>query len=413
MHIVLANQWYPPETGGGGVATHNEAFARACVALGHQVTALSYRPNPTTPRDTMRDGVRIVRVPSINPFRFHRLPLIGRQYRFVQAIGYSRTICHALAAINRESPIDIVEFAEVNAEGFFWRGNSGGNKGSGALKRAKMVVRCHTPAYVLADYYTRQELLYDANLLGWAERRQIRHADALTAPSHDMARLIRETCGLPPDSIQVIPNAMDIQAFSPPQEKPSKPQVTVLFVGRLERAKGIEALIAAIPQVCAQVPNVQFRLVGPNRPRTGGQPYADYIGQTLAPYIAAGQVVLCGFVTDEALRDEYAHADIAVVPSLLYESFSLTCSQAMAMALPVVASRIGGIPETLGDGEFGVIVEPDNAGQLAAALVDLARNPDRRHRIGTAARQHAVTTFSAAVVAPQILDVYARTLAST
>jgi len=78
----------------------------------------------------------------------------------------------------------------------------------------------------------------------------------------------------------------------------------------------------------------------------------------------------------------------------------------MACGLPVVASRIGGIPETVGDEEAAILVEPGNVEQLADALIDLCRHPDRRHRMGAAARHRAETYFSDAVVTPQIVKFY-------
>lgn len=398
MHIALVNQWYPPETGGGGVATHNEFFARACVGLGHQVTVIAKALDARARKVETRDGVTIYRVPSPDLYRYRRLPIIGRQYRAIQAAAYSRRVCNALRALHSLSPVDIVEFAEINAEGLFRRAGIG----------KRMVVRCHTPTFILKDYYVADEMPFAPGLLSWFEKRVIARADAITAPSGDMARQIEETCGLAGGTVRVIPNALDTSLFSPPEARATSQTVNILFVGRLERAKGIETLAAAIPAVCDAAGNVRFTIIGGSRPRAGGGSTLDYMRDTLDRYIRDGRVELRGFVPDGDLLAAYREADVCVVPSLLYESFSLTCAQAMACGLPVVASRIGGIPETLG--EAGIIIPPGNADDLAQALIRLADDAAQRAVLGEAARQSAVSRFSAGVVASQIVEVYTRML---
>ncbi len=402
MHIALVNQWYPPETGGGGVAMHNYYFAQACARLGHHVTIIAQRPKPATPALRVEGNITILRVTSPDFYRARRLPLLGRQYRVVQGLLYSWQVCRALKMRHRELPVDVAEFAEVNAEGFFWNGSMS----------KRLVVRCHTPAWVLDRYYTRVESPYDANLLGWAEKRVIRRAHLITAPSQDLANVISADCGLPVARIHPIANALDVDQFKPDPSVPKADTLTALFVGRLERQKGIDALVKAIPIVCAQFPNIRFTIVGGSRPRPGGGLYSDYIKTELAAQIAAGQVALCGFVPDEQLAGLYQRSHINLVPSVLYESFSFTAAQGMAFGLPVVASRIGGVPETLGFGECGVLVEPDNPDELAAGILTLARDPALRERMGAAGRARAVSTFTADVVARATIAYYESALAS-
>jgi spore coat protein SA len=104
----------------------------------------------------------------------------------------------------------------------------------------------------------------------------------------------------------------------------------------------------------------------------------------------------------------YGRADVAVVPSLIYESFSYTCAQAAAAGLPVVASRIGGIPETIEDGVAGILVDAGDVEQLAAALVRVARDPELRRHMGRAGRDKVRRDFASAVVAEAALGLYRR-----
>src|SRR6185295_6149285 len=104
----------------------------------------------------------------------------------------------------------------------------------------------------------------------------------------------------------------------------------------------------------------------------------------------------------------YEGADLCVVPALQYESFSYTCAQAMAAGKPVVATRIGGMSETLGDGLAGVLVDPNDPTQLAQAIVDLLKDNDKRQLMGQAGREKAAREFEPAAVAQRNLEVYER-----
>jgi glycosyltransferase involved in cell wall biosynthesis len=225
-----------------------------------------------------------------------------------------------------------------------------------------------------------------------------------------MAQIVSSHCQLPVERFQVIPNALDTELFIPVKANNKKEWLTILFVGRLERAKGVEVLGQAIPQICQEVPAVRFVFVGADRPRPQGGSHRRYLEQVLSKYIEAGQIEFRGEVSQSELIQVYQQADISVVPSLLYESFSYTCVQAMACGLPVVASCIGGIPETLDQGKCGILVTPGNIQELAAALVSLCRDIDKRHVLGAAARERAITTFSAKVVAKRNLEVFTQAL---
>src|SRR5262249_43791044 len=117
-----------------------------------------------------------------------------------------------------------------------------------------------------------------------------------------------------------------------------------------------------------------------------------------------GRVAFLGEVEQSTLLEWYTAADIAVVPSLLYESFSYTCAQAMAAGVPVVASRIGGIPETVDDGVSGLLLEPGDARGLARAILSLARDPQLRESMGQAGRAKAQTKFTAHAIAEAVLS---------
>jgi glycosyltransferase involved in cell wall biosynthesis len=407
LHLLLANQWYPPESGWGGVAMWNYAVAHAYRELGHRVTVIAARTSPQIPTQQDDEGITIHRLLTRDAYRLRQMPGVGRYVRPLQQILYARRVAQALRILHRTQPFDVVEFADVNAEGFFYARDP----------LTPFVVRCHTPTFVLRRYYSPREMNYDTRIISACEKDVLRRAHALTAPSRDMARLIASECNIPPENIAVIPNALASDEWRVTGSEYRSPNYrtnqlsnycTILHVGRMERVKGVTVLAEAIPQVLAQVPNAHFVFIGDDlRTERGTSQRAELEAQLTAAGVR-GRVEFLGSTDQASLLEWYRRADICVVPSLLYESFSYTCAQALAAGKPVVASRIGGIPETVDDGETGLLVEPGNAAQLADAIIRLANDADLRERMGRAGREKVVREFAPVKIAEQNLNVYAQ-----
>src|SRR5690348_10400900 len=349
MHIVIVNRWYPPGCGFGGVPSYNRHISRALAEQGHRVTVIAGRWLSAAPEQEVDGGVVVHRLRLYYRWWFGRLPVIGRYMRFLCQLLYSFQAAHKLRRLEHDDRPDIVEFADVEAEGLAY-----------LLRRRRrpVVVRCHTPMFVLRRYFAREDVSFDTALISRLEKFCIRRANALSAPSRDMAETIARECQIPMASISVIPNPVEVADSEERRGDQVSSAFTVLHVGRLQRAKGIEVLARAIPLVLSRVPNARFVFIG-----AGGN--LDAWHHRLESLIGAGgnagRVLLLGGLNETELTEWYGRADVAVVPSLLYESFSYTCAQAMAAELPVVASRIGGIPETLDHGACGPLAEPGDS----------------------------------------------------
>ncbi len=396
MHIVFANQWFPPESGWGGVAVYNRTMALALERIGHNVSVVAARTDPAIPPFQLLEGVRIHRLLVRDPYRLRRMPGLGRYIRPLQQLAYSRRVAAQVRQIAIQESVDIVEFADVNAEGFFYA----------RRPESAVVVRCHTPTFVLRRYYSPAEMSFDTRIISWCERETIRCAHALSAPSLDMAQVIGRECGLPIHRIDVVPNPLPVDDYKPTIAGESNGRVTVLHVGRLERAKGIETLAEAIPLVLRENPNVRFALLGEDGPAVGDKSPRAVLESYLTESNAISNVQFIGGVDHPGLLEWYRDCDICVVPSMLYESFSYTCAQAMAAGKPVIASRIGGIPETIGDCANGILVTPGNASELAEAILALAHDRELRQKLGRAAQERAACHFDMSKVAEQMLSIY-------
>jgi glycosyltransferase involved in cell wall biosynthesis len=122
------------------------------------------------------------------------------------------------------------------------------------------------------------------------------------------------------------------------------------------------------------------------------QPLHRELEEFAAAHNLTDAVVWHGFVDD--LQIQYADADVAVVPSVVPEEFSLVCLEAQSMMVPVVATGPGGASEVVVEGSTGLIVPPGDADALYRALAALDDDPERRHTMGIAGRRHVEATFS-------------------
>lgn len=213
----------------------------------------------------------------------------------------------------------------------------------------------------------------------------IRAAASLVAVSDPVAEWLRGH-GADPARVHVVPNGVDTERFRPPTVEPDGP-FTVGFVGSLKPWHGVEVLLAAVPLLREQVPDARLLVVG-DGPLTGAVQAA-----TGTPGLA-GAVHLTGAVPAGEVPGLLAtvHAAVAPYPPGAETYFSpLKVFEYLAAGRPVVASRVGQLPALLQDGVDGILVEAGDAEALAGALVALAADPDRRRRMGEAARRRAVT----------------------
>jgi glycosyltransferase involved in cell wall biosynthesis len=169
-------------------------------------------------------------------------------------------------------------------------------------------------------------------------------------------------------------------------------------VARLEPEKGHRYLLEALPAIVNAVPNAWLLLVG-----EGSQTDALRAHARSLPLPARERVVFAGFQTDiEAVTQAL---DVAVMPSLR-EAQGLALLEAMAARRPVVASAVGGIPETVRDGANGLLVPPADPQALATAIVRLARDARLRDRLAASGRRRVEDRFSMAASVRQVEAIY-------
>jgi glycogen synthase len=259
-------------------------------------------------------------------------------------------------------------------------------------------------------------------LSSWIERTAIGAADAVVAVSDETRRAVSECYGVGEAKLRVIHNGIDLASFHPRDPSAalakygiSREKPYLLFVGRLTRQKGVTHLVRALQHVR---PDIQAVLCA-------GAPDTDEIEREMQAEVRRLEAGRSGvhwireMLELEDLVGLYSGAALFVCPSV-YEPFGIINLEAMATETPVVASKVGGIPEVVVDGETGILVpfeaapapsfeprDPDRfARDLARAIDLLAADPEARRRMGRAGRERAEKLFSWESIARKTAQLY-------
>nr|WP_272898132.1 glycosyltransferase family 4 protein [Agromyces seonyuensis] len=216
-------------------------------------------------------------------------------------------------------------------------------------------------------------------------RRSLGEVAAIVCVSEALAASYRAQ--LPPElaeRVHVVVNGVDAERFAPADARPVGP-LRVRFVGRMIPDKGAETLVRAARRLDRA--DVEVVLVG-SRGFAAGDDLSDYERGLRDLAGDAPGIRFEPFVDRDALPALLASADVFVVPSQWADPCPLTIGEGMASGAAVVASRVGGIPELLGDA--GVLVEPGDADALADVIAGLADDRERLGALQRAARERAL-----------------------
>lgn len=212
--------------------------------------------------------------------------------------------------------------------------------------------------------------------------------------------------GAPPARTRLIYGGADPVRYAP---DPDLSRAGVLFVGRITPHKGIDRLIEALPADAGLT-------VAGSSGHDRALPEREY-PQLLRRLAGGKDVRFIGAVADDHLPALYRRAAVAVLPSVHHtcyggyvatsELLGLAVLEAMASGTPVVASRVGGLPEVVEDGVTGYLVEPGNVSELHDRIAMLLRDPALAARIGRNARERVIERFTWDAVAARCLEAYA------
>jgi spore coat protein SA len=232
--------------------------------------------------------------------------------------------------------------------------------------------------------------------------------EAFLACSNFVMQEERERLGTKAGTHIVMYNGVDPEAFGPKWERAAEARAVrehyglgaepvVLYAGKIRESKGVGVLLAAMHRVWENLPRAALVLVGGTefgRGRTKREtPFFKQFREQVGR--APGRVVLTGFVPHESMAQTYLLGDVFAAPSQKPEGMPMVLLEASACGLPMIATRLGGIPEVVQDGVNGLLVEsPDDPEELAEKIISLLQDPAMSERLGVQGRERILERFS-------------------
>jgi glycogen(starch) synthase len=211
----------------------------------------------------------------------------------------------------------------------------------------------------------------------------MRAATWITAVSESALRRVRALAPEVTPRSSVLHNGLELPALAPSPLPWSPPRIAC--VGRLVPEKGFDLALRALARLVPRYPALRLTLAGDGPERARLEALARKLGLD-------GSVTFLGWLPPTRVPAMLNEATLVVVPSR-WEGLPGVAIQAAQMARPVVATRVGGIPEIVLDGETGLLVDQDDAPALAAAIASLLERPGQAAEMGHAGRRHARAAF--------------------
>lgn len=195
----------------------------------------------------------------------------------------------------------------------------------------------------------------------------------------------------------VIPNGVDFEEIQNSGQKSDIAHHSIFFAGRLEKVKGVDLLIMAIPQIKRLIPDVMVYIAG-----SGSE--EKKLKNIVKEMNLRENVRFLGFISGDEKWSYYKSADIFVLPSLS-EMAPVCLPEAMACGIPVVASNVGGIPYVVENGKTGLLFERGSIDDLAEKIITLFQNRELREKMNKAAQERA-KEFSWERITDRTIELY-------
>lgn len=380
MKTLLVSDIFPPKTGGSG-----RWFWEIYRRLPREEFLIAAGEDP---RQDAFDQT--------HDLKLWRLPLTLSQWglrSFTALRGYCRAV-RRLRRIVKAEQVTMVHCARCLPEGVMALG----------LKcRSGVPYACYVHGEDVNGATTSRELT-------WLARRVLRNAAYVIPNSNNTERILREEWGLPADKIKLLHPGVDTKRFVPAatdaevrDELGWGNRTVVLTVGRLQKRKGHDHMIQALPEIREAIPDVLYAIVGDGEER-------EYLQRLVAEQGVQDHVRFMGETSDQTLIQCYQQCDLFALPNRQVdrdiEGFGMVLLEAQSCGKPVLAGDSGGTAETMRIPETGRIADCADVNKLANAVIDLLAERDRLAEMGRRGRDLVVANFDWSALSQQAEKIF-------
>lgn len=375
----------------GGVPVYTHALAYGLAKKGHNVYVISRGEEEIL---TNVDGINLCYV---NPTELD-IPEVEFEPISKNRLQFSYACYQKLQQLKRSFFIDVLETPIWDTYGLV---------ASYCETAIPVATRLQTPLKMVMGTFQKEDSS-DLSLLMEYEAAMMDHSDYIITISDCVKDTIEELYEMKfrqPVRKNYLGIKPDTLATTTREENDGK--IVVFFIGRLERRKGIDSIIASIPHLMEAYPTLEFRLAG------DCDIVDDVIGDTYKNKLLKEnkgakwlkRVHFLGKISDEEKEQEFADCDVFVSPSL-YESFGIIFIEAMRYAKPVIGCNVGGMKEVISNGETGFLCEPGSAESFATCLDKLLKDASLRHTMGQAGLERLNRMFTEETMCDGALEIY-------
>jgi glycosyltransferase involved in cell wall biosynthesis len=361
MKLCFICNEYPPMPH-GGIGSVVQLIARAMIREGHQVRVVgAYRQSEAEVRE-YDQGVEVIRL---------QIP----EWRFGWATARYRLFT-TVAEWAKRREIDLIEVPDYQGWAAGW----------GRLS-VPVVGRLHgSSTYFAAEMGWRSD-----RLDFWIERASLRRCDFIASTSRYTAERTRLLFKLKNTADAILYNPVDLPEVSP---MGTRSRSRVVFTGTLNSKKGVISLVRAWPEVQHACPDSELHLFGKDTLKDG-KSMAGYLASLLNG--CRDSVHFHGHTSRAELLENLKYPRVAVFPSYA-EAFAMAPLEAMAHGCPTIYSRRGSGSELIDDGREGLLIDPDQPKEIAAAIIRVLRDDGLAGRLEQGGRRRVAESFSAPVV---------------
>ena len=391
MKILMLTWEYPPRIV-GGIARVVHDLSKRLIKDGHEVTVVTYRDSADVPEYENDKGVNVYRVDNymIHPNNF---------IDWIMQLNFN-LVSKATEIINKEGGFDVIHAHD-------WLVTY-------AAKTLKNAYDIPIVATIHATEAGRNSGIHDETqrYINDTEWLLTYEATEVIVNSNYMKNEIQRLFGLPFEKINVIPNGINLSNFTGIErdydfrrQYAMDNEKIILYVGRLEKEKGIQHLIAAMPKILSNYHDAKLIIAG-----RGGM--MDELKAEARNLGLGNKIYFTGYLDSKQVQKMYKCADVAVFPST-YEPFGIVALEAMLAGVPTVVSDVGGLNEIINHGVDGMKSYAGNPNSIADSVTALLKDHQLAANVSKKAKQKVKEQFNWEKIAQDTHFTYEKAICQT